>query len=71
MATIELSEYVIDAIANAVVKKMKESCEDAINKHPIIECEGKFYVGENLILKTIDKDNICSFYGFREVKEND
>ena len=29
MATIEISEYVIDAIANAVVKKMQEPCEDA------------------------------------------
>lgn len=40
-------------------------------KHSIFECEGKTYVGENLVLKTIDKDNICSFYGFREVNEND
>lgn len=32
--TIELSEYVIDAIANAVVKKMQEPCDyyDADNK---------------------------------------
>ncbi len=32
--TIELSEYVIDAIANAVVKKMQEPCEDVISKQP-------------------------------------
>ena len=28
--TVELSEHVIDAIANAVVKKMQEPCDDAI-----------------------------------------
>lgn len=33
--TIELSEYVIDAIANAVVKKMQEPCEDAISRKAV------------------------------------
>jgi len=35
--TIELSEYVIDAIANAVAKKMQEPCEDAISRQAVLE----------------------------------
>lgn len=41
----------------------------ALEQKLMFECEGKTYIGENLVLKTIDKDNICSFYGFREVEE--
>lgn len=35
--TIELSEYVIDAIADAIVKKMQEPCEDAISRQAVLE----------------------------------
>ena len=32
--------------------------------------EGKTYVNGAPIIKTVDKNGMCSFYGFREVGEN-
>lgn len=38
-------------------------------EYPIFEYEGKTYTGKDLVLKTIDENNICSFYGFKGVSE--
>lgn len=52
--TIELSEYVIDAIANAVVKKMQEPCEDCVSRKAV----------ENLVYRFLRKgtDEDSAFY---------
>lgn len=36
--TIELSKNVINAIANEVVKKMQQPCEDTISRQAVLDC---------------------------------
>lgn len=52
--TIELSQYVIDAIANAVVKKMQEPCEDCVSRKEV----------EKLVYRFLQKstDENSAFY---------
>lgn len=64
--TIELSEYVIDAIADAVVKKMQEKKTEALNKiraeimklddiNPDYPMDRTIHINRNEVLQIIDK----------------
>ena len=62
--TIELSEYVIDAIADAIVKKMQEPCEDAISRQAVLDII-KFEYDWLLDAKGHNADTKIAFSGIK------
>lgn len=54
-----------------VMEEVSKKLEDCKAEGAIFDYFGKKYTADRVTLKTIDSKGLCSFYGFKEVIQDD